>query len=75
MPLNEFGNSSSSYVNGKKNVTSLFVQKPYLRSKCIEANTEEDIDLKNQKTIYEILLTLEKQLPKTMLIKIITILV
>ena len=28
--------------------TSLFVQKPYLRSNYIESNIEEDIDLKNQ---------------------------
>ena len=28
--------------------TSLFVQKPYLRTNYIEANIEEDIDLKNQ---------------------------
>ena len=27
--------------------TSLFVQKPYLRSNYIESNIEEDIDLKN----------------------------
>ena len=32
----------------KKIDTSLFVQKPYLRTSCIEANIEEDIDLKNQ---------------------------
>ena len=28
--------------------TNLFVQKPYLRTNFIEANIEEDIDLKNQ---------------------------
>ena len=32
----------------KKIDTSPFVQKPYLRSNYIEANIEEDIDLKNQ---------------------------
>ena len=48
MPINVFGNSSSSYDNGSKIDTSLFVQKPYLRHKYIEANIEEDIDLKNQ---------------------------
>ena len=31
-----------------KNDTSLFVQKPYLRTNQIEANVEEDIDLKSQ---------------------------
>ena len=48
MPINVFGNSSSSYDNGKKIYTSLFVQKPYLRTNDIESNIEEDIDLKNQ---------------------------
>ena len=48
MPINLFGNSSSSYDNGKKIDTSLFVQKPCLRTNFIEANIEEDIDLKNQ---------------------------
>ena len=48
MPINVFRNSSSSYDNGKKIDTSLFVQKPYLRTKYIEANIEEDIDLTNQ---------------------------
>ena len=47
MPLNVFGRSSSSYDNGKKIDTSLFVQKPYLRFNYMEANMEEDIDLKN----------------------------
>ena len=48
MPINVFGNSSSSDDNGKKIDTSLFVQKPYLRTNYIEANIEEDIDWKNQ---------------------------
>ena len=48
MPINVFGNSSSSRDNGNKNDTSLFVQKPYLRANYIESNIEEDIDLKNQ---------------------------
>ena len=47
MPINVFGNSSSSYDNNKMD-TSLFVQKPYLRTNYIESNIEEDIDLKNQ---------------------------
>ena len=46
MPINVFGNSSQD--NSNKINTSLFVQKPYLRSNYIEANKEEDIDLKNQ---------------------------
>ena len=46
MPINVFGNSSNS--SGDKIDTSLFVQKPYLRSNYIEASKEEDIDLKNQ---------------------------
>ena len=47
MPINVFGNSNSN-DNGNKVDTSLFVQKPYLRTNYIEANIEEDIDLKNQ---------------------------
>ena len=46
MPINVFGNSS--HDNNNKIDTSLFVQKPYLRTKYIEANIEEDIDFKNQ---------------------------
>ena len=46
MPINVFGNSSNNSVN--KIDTSPFVQKPYLRTNYIEANIEEDIDLKNQ---------------------------
>ena len=47
MPINAFGNSNSN-DNGNKIDTSLFVQKPYLRSNYIESISEEDIDLKNQ---------------------------
>ena len=47
MPINVFGNSNS-HDNGNKVDTSLFVQKPYLRTNYIESNIEEDIDLKNQ---------------------------
>ena len=43
-----FGNSSSSHYNGNKIHRSLFVQKPCLRTNCIESNFEENIDLKNQ---------------------------
>ena len=46
MPINVFGNSSNNSDN--KIDTSLFVQKPYLRTNYIEANIEEVIDLKNQ---------------------------
>ena len=46
MPINVFGNSSNS--SEQKIDTSLFVQKPYLRTNYIEINIEEDIDLKNQ---------------------------
>ena len=45
MPIKIFGNSSNNSEN--KIETSLFVQKPYLRTNYIEANIEEDIDLKN----------------------------
>ena len=46
MPINVFG--KSSHDNNNKIDTSLFVQKPYLRSNYIEAKIEEDIDLKYQ---------------------------
>ena len=46
MPINVFGNSSN--ISDNKIDTSLFVQKPYLRTNYIEKNIEEDIDLKNQ---------------------------
>ena len=48
MPIDVFGNSSSSHDNGNKIDTSLFVRKPYLRTNYTESNIEEDIDLKNQ---------------------------
>ena len=47
MPINVFG-SSSNNSSGNKKDTSLFVQKSYLRTNYIEANIEEDIDLRNQ---------------------------
>ena len=46
MVINVFGNPSNNSSN--KIDTSLFVQKLYLRTNCIESNIEEDIDLKNQ---------------------------
>ena len=47
MPINVFGNSSSSHDNGNKIDTSLIVQKPYLRTNHIEANVE-DINMKKK---------------------------
>ena len=47
MPINVFGNSSSNISDNKPD-TSIFVQKPYLRTSYIESNLEVDIDLKNQ---------------------------
>ena len=52
MPINVFGNSSNNSDN--KIDTSLFVQKPYLRTNYIESNIEEDIDLKNQYRIKDL---------------------
>ena len=46
MPINVFGNSNSNNSDHKLD-TSLFVQKPYLRTNYIENNIEEDLDLKN----------------------------
>ena len=46
MPINVFGNSSKK--SDIKIDSSIFVQKPYLRTKYIESNIEEDIYLKNQ---------------------------
>ena len=50
MPINVFGNSNSN-ISDNKNDTSLFVQKPYLRTNYIESNIEEDLDLKDQNRI------------------------
>ena len=52
MPNNVFGNSSNN--SEQKIDTSLFVQKPYLRTNYTEANIEEDIDLKNKYRIKNI---------------------
>ena len=49
MPIDVFGNSSNNSEN--KIDSSLFVQKPYLRTNYIESNIEEDIDPKNQNRI------------------------
>ena len=77
MPTNVLGNSSSSYDKGKKIDTSLFVQKPYLRTNCIEANIEEGINMKVniELKIHLIQSVLEKQLQKILLIINATILV
>ena len=47
MPINVFGNSNSN-DNGNKIDSSLFVQKPYLRTNYIVIDTEEDININNQ---------------------------
>ena len=46
MAINAFGNSSNN--SEQKIDTSLIVQRPYLRANYIEANIEEDVDLKKQ---------------------------
>ena len=46
MPINVFRNSSINSAN--KIDTSVFEQKPYLRTNYLESNIKEDIDLKNQ---------------------------
>ena len=43
--MNVFGNSNS---NNNKFDTSLYVQKPFLRTSFLESNLEEDIHLKNE---------------------------
>ena len=53
MPIIVFGNSSNNSVN--KIDTSIFVQKRYLRTNYREAKIEEDIDLKNQYKIKNLL--------------------
>ena len=75
MPINVFGNTSNNSNN--KIDTSLYVQKPYLRSDYIEANIEEDIDFKinTELKIYLILLVYEMLVVRTKLIILSTILV
>ena len=53
MPNNVFGNSYSN-DNGNEIDKVIFVQKPYLRSKNIEANIEEAIIKQNQCRIKKI---------------------
>ena len=55
MTINVCGNNSSSHDNGNKIDTSLFVQKLYLRTSFIESDREEDIDLRNQYRIKNLL--------------------
>ena len=55
MPINVFGNISPSINNGNKIDTSLIVQRPQMRSNYIEANIEEDIKMKNQVNIKNLL--------------------
>ena len=45
MPNIVFGKCSYSHDNGNEIDTSLFVQKPYLRTDYIEIKNEEDLDL------------------------------
>ena len=52
MLISVFGHSNQN--NGNKIDNSHFVQKPYLITNYIEANIEEDIDLKNQYRIINI---------------------
>ena len=70
MPVNVFGNSSSSNNNGNKIDTIVFVQKPYLKTIYIESRIEGDIELKinTELKIYQILLVSDKLVVKIMLI-------
>ena len=45
MPISVFGNSSNT--SESRIDTSLFVEKPYLRTNYIESNIEKDIDIRN----------------------------
>ena len=75
MPINVFGNSS--HENNNRIDTSIFVQKPYLRTIYLESSIKEDVDLKitSELKIYLTLYPYEKQLRKIMLIIFSTILV
>ena len=76
MPINVFGNSNSNDNNNEID-TSLFEQKPYLRTFFSEANIEEDIDLKIKRELktHLILLALQELVVKTTLIIYSTIIV
>ena len=49
MPIFVFCNGSNNFEN--RIVTSLFVQRPCLRTNYLEGNIEEDKDFKNQSRI------------------------
>ena len=53
MPINVSGNSC--HDDKSKIDTSLFVQKPFLRKNYVESDLEDDIDLKNQYRIKNVL--------------------
>ena len=77
MLLYVFGNSSPSSDNDNKNDTSIFVQKPFLRTSSIEAYIVEDIDSKKQyraKNSPDPISIREKQIQQSMLIICSTIL-
>ena len=48
MLTNVLSNSSSSHDNGNKFDTSMFVQKPYLKTNFIESSTGEGIEIITQ---------------------------
>ena len=54
-----FGSTSGNSSNTLD--TSIFVQKPYLRSKYFENNNEEDIDMENQTNLQKLLSQLSAQ--------------
>ena len=65
MPINVIGSSNSNDNNNKID-TSLFVQKPYLRTIYIESIIEEDLDLKGQYRIKNLsdLISIREPTPK-----------
>ena len=58
MPKAVFGKSSN--IPEIKTDTSLFEQKPYLRTNSIESNIEEDIAMKNQFMLNKLRCPIEK---------------
>ena len=64
MPIYVFGSTSESKEN--KNDTSVFVQKPYWRTKKIEKNLQKDLTqrLNLELKVYLFLIALEKLLQK-----------
>ena len=51
MPINVFGNSSSSHGDSNETDTSLIVKKAYLRTTCRQKIFEEEIDMEIKFTI------------------------